>query len=58
MGRESKVRYTKCRRKDIIVGERILEEEKRNILCPEHRLREKKLWWNWGMIVQSIEAKV
>jgi len=57
MGRGSKVRYTKCKRKDTVVRERIPEEKRRNILCLEYRTEEKKPWWNWGMAVQPIEAK-
>jgi len=44
MGRASKVECTKYSRKDMIVGEKISEEEKRNILCLEYRTGEKKLW--------------
>jgi len=37
---ESKVKYTKCRKKNTIVGEEISEKEK--ILCPEYRTEKKK----------------
>jgi len=46
MRRENKVRYMKCERKDMVVGEKILKKKKRNTLCPECRTGEKKLWWN------------
>jgi len=42
MERGSKVKCIKYRRKDIVVGEKISEEEKRKILCLECRIGEKK----------------
>jgi len=43
---ETKVRYTKCGRKNAVVGE-VSEEERKEILCPECETGKKKLWWNW-----------
>ena len=37
----SKVKYTKCRRKNIIVEEKISEKKKRNIWCSEYRTERK-----------------
>ena len=51
-----RVQYIECGRKDVIGG-RVLEQEKRKILCPEYRIGKKKLWWNWKMVVCSIERK-
>jgi len=39
----SKVKYTKYRKKDTIVEEKILEEKRRNIWCPECKTRKKQL---------------
>jgi len=41
----TRVQYIEYRRKDVI-EERVLEQEKRKILCPECRTGRKKLWWN------------
>ena len=38
----SKVKYTQCRRKDTIVEEKILEEERRNIWCSKYRIERKQ----------------
>jgi len=46
-GKETKVKCTKCRRKDTVVDEKISEEEIREILCPECGTEKKVLWWNW-----------
>ena len=46
-----------CGRKDAI-GERVLEQERREILCPEYRTGKKKLWWNWRVVACPIEGKV
>jgi len=42
----SKVKCIKCGRKNITIGEQILEEERKSILCPKCKTKEKKLWWN------------
>jgi len=42
MGRKSKVKCVKCRRKDMIIGKKILEEEKGRILCPEYGTGKRK----------------
>ena len=49
------VQYIEYGRKDAIGG-RVLEQEKREILCPKCRI-EKKLQQNWEVAVCSIEEK-
>jgi len=39
----TRVQCVECRRKDTI-GERVLEQEKREILCLKCRTKKKKLW--------------
>jgi len=51
------VQCIECGRKDAI-GERVLEQERREILCPEYRTGKKKLWWNWRVVAYPIEGKV
>jgi len=38
----TKVRYSKCGRKDVVVGG-VSEEEQKKILCPECEMDKKKL---------------
>jgi len=51
-----RVQCVECRRKDTL-GERVLEQEKREILCLECRTGRKKLWWNWGVVAGPVEGK-
>jgi len=44
MERESKVICTKCERKNTITEEKISEEDKRRILCPEYGIEKRKPW--------------
>jgi len=39
----TRVQYIECGRKDAIEG-KVLEQERREILCPEYRIEKKKLW--------------
>ena len=55
--RESKLEFTKCGRKDIVIEDKVSEEEKRKILCSECRTGEKKPWLNWGEAVWPKEAE-
>jgi len=41
----TRVQYIECGRKDAIV-KKVLEWERRRILCPEYRIERKKEWWN------------
>ena len=52
----TRVQYIEYRRKDVI-EERVLEQEKRKILCPECRTGRKKLWWNQGVVVDPTKGK-
>ena len=51
-----RVQYIKCRRKNAI-RERVLEQERSKILCPEYRTGKKKPCWNWRVVVHLIEEK-
>jgi len=51
-----RVQYIKCKRKNAI-RERVLEQERSKILCPEYRTGKKKLCWNWRVAVYPIEEK-
>ena len=42
----SRVKYAKCRRKDMIVEEKMLEEERKNSWYSECRIGKKQPWWN------------
>ena len=53
----SRVKYAKCRRKDIIVEEKILEKEKKNIWCPEYRIGKKQPWQNQRVMVHPKQGK-
>ena len=53
----TKVQYVECERKDAI-EKRMLEQERRKILCLEYRTGKKKPWQNWRVVVHSIEGKV
>ena len=46
----------KCGRKDTIGG-KMLEQERREILCSKCRTGKKKPWWNWEVAAYSIEGK-
>ena len=50
------VKKLEYKRKDAI-EERVLEQERRKILCPECRTEKKKLQWNWRVVVCPIEEK-
>ena len=54
----SRVKCTKCGRKDMIVKEEILEEGRRNIQYPEYRTGRKQLWQNWGVVAYPEQGKV
>jgi len=41
MRRESRVKCIRYRRKNIIAGEKVSKEEKRNILCSEYKTGKK-----------------
>ena len=51
-----RVQCIKYRRKNAIGG-KVLEQERKKILCLEHRTEKKKPWWNWGVAVCPIEGK-
>jgi len=57
VGRGTKVRCTKCGRKDTVVDKKIYKEEKREILCPECRIERKVPWKNWGVAVRPEKRK-
>jgi len=52
----TRVKCVKCERRDAIVR-KVLEQEKRRILCSEYRVGRKREWWNWREVVHSIEGK-
>ena len=52
----TKVQCVEYGRKDAI-EKRMLEQEKREILCPECRTERKKLQQNWKVVADSIEEK-
>jgi len=53
----TRVQCVKYRRKDTI-RRKVLEQERRKILCPECRIEKKKPWQNWGVVACSIEGKM
>jgi len=52
----TRVQCVEYRRRDAI-EEKVLEQERREILCPEYRTEKKKLWWNWEVEVCSIDVR-
>jgi len=52
----TRVQCVEYRRRDAIEG-KVLEQERREILCPEYRTEKKKLWWNWEVEVCSIDVR-
>ena len=53
----TRVQYVKCKRRNTI-GERVLEQERRKILCSKYRTEKKKPQQNQGVVVCFIERKV
>ena len=56
-GEIMKVEYIKCGKRDVIVR-KVLEQERRRILCPEYRIERKREQQNWKEVVYYIEGKV
>ena len=51
-----KVKCIDCGRRDTIVR-KVLEWERKKILCLEYRVERKGEWWNWGEVAHPIEGK-
>jgi len=56
-GRGTKVKCTKCGRKDTVVDEKIGKEKLKEILCPECRMEKKVPWNNWEVVVHPKKEK-
>ena len=55
-GKMTRVQYTECGKRDAM-RERVSEQERREILCPECRTGKKKSWQDWRVAVCPIEGK-
>ena len=56
-GKITRVECIKCERRDAII-KKVLEQERKEILCPECRVERKRKWQNWEVVVWPTETKV